>query len=490
MDEVRDVRPEDVVALVELDRRSQALAADIEPDRIELLGLEFPLLAGGVDPPLEGIEGDLPDHGVEHVLHLGGEHGEALPLVGGLFQHRAEGQHFAEDAGGFGQGERRRRHQRPLRRRQPLVHAVPELVRERHHVARLAQVVEHQIGVRTRYGRMGEGPRRLAVLDRRVDPAAIEKRLGDPGELGREPAIGLHHRGLGGLPVEDALVAGGQRGVAVPGVELGLAEPPGLHGVIAVREPRIGFLHRRLQRVDNLALHGIVEVPAVGDVLEAVPAVGNLLVLGQHVGDVGKEPGVVVQGPGEAMESCLALGLVAIREQVQRRLETQLLAPHVELERGHGLVEQPVPGRGAGHRLLVEQLLHPVLELVGLGLPELGEPGPVAAQHRVSGERRLQRGVVDPVELEAEEDQPRRKIGQRLAHVAHELGAVGVLGVAHILQEGIGAEPAGEVVERLDPLDRRRQPAIAREAIELALVVGLEGHRFRFRPLEIGLELL
>jgi hypothetical protein len=58
--------------------------------------------------------------------------------VGRLGEQRAEGQHLAEDGGGFGQRQRRRRHQRALRAGQHLMHAVAELVGERHHVARLA----------------------------------------------------------------------------------------------------------------------------------------------------------------------------------------------------------------------------------------------------------------------------------------------------------------------------------------------------------------
>jgi predicted component of type VI protein secretion system len=66
-----------------------------------------PCFAGGVDLALEGVEGDLPHHRVEHVLDLAGEHREALPRIGGLFQHRAERQHLAEHRGRFGKRQRR-----------------------------------------------------------------------------------------------------------------------------------------------------------------------------------------------------------------------------------------------------------------------------------------------------------------------------------------------------------------------------------------------
>ena len=57
-----------------------------------------------------------------------------------------------------------------VRRRQHLMHAVAEFVRERHHVARLALIIEQHIGMRRRHGRMREGARRLAGPHRRIDP--------------------------------------------------------------------------------------------------------------------------------------------------------------------------------------------------------------------------------------------------------------------------------------------------------------------------------
>ena len=50
--------------------------------------------------------------------------------------------------------------------------------------------------------------------------------------------------------------------------------------------------------------------------------------------------------------------------------------------------------RIAGHRLLVEQLLDAVLELIGLLLADVLEPRPVVAERRI-GHRGLELGVVD-----------------------------------------------------------------------------------------------
>ena len=139
----------------------------------------------------------------------------------------------------------------------------------------------------------------------------------------------------------------------------------------------------------------------------------------------------------------------------------QLLAVDVELERRHGLVEQPVPGLRAGHRLFVEQFLDAILELVGLCLPQLVEPRPEAGELLVGGKRLLQHGVVDPVELELEEDEAGGKIGELLAHVAEEFGAVLVGRVLRVVEIGEGADPARDVAKFLGPADRFDQLAVA-----------------------------
>ena len=105
-------------------------------DEVELDGLllkvknENPWFTpGSVNLALEGIKGDLADHRIEHVLDFAREHREAPPFVRRLFEHRAEGQHLTEHRCGFGERERRRRHECALRSGEDLVHPVSELVR-------------------------------------------------------------------------------------------------------------------------------------------------------------------------------------------------------------------------------------------------------------------------------------------------------------------------------------------------------------------------
>ena len=257
---------------------------------------QFAVLALGVHGALERIERDLPHHGVDHVLDLAGEQRLALPGVFGLRQQPLEGQHFAEHAGGLGQRQRRRRHQRSVFGRQHLMHAMAELMRQRHHVARLALIVHQHIGMRRRRGRMRERARRLARPHRRVDPAIGEEALGDRGHLNREAAIRRQHHLLRLGPGDRAGRRKRQRRVAVPMRELLLFEPAGLQIVIAMRQPRIGRANRADQRIDDLALDAVVEVARIRDILEPAPAVGNFLVLGERVGDQRKGPLIVLEG--------------------------------------------------------------------------------------------------------------------------------------------------------------------------------------------------
>jgi hypothetical protein len=107
---------------------------------------------------------------------------------------------LAEDGCGFGERQRRRGHQRALIGGEHLMNAVAKLMGERHHVARLAHIVHHHIGVDRRHGRVREGAGRLAGACRRVDPVAIKEAASDLGHLRIEPLIGGEDRAARVLP--------------------------------------------------------------------------------------------------------------------------------------------------------------------------------------------------------------------------------------------------------------------------------------------------
>src|SRR5207344_557567 len=99
----------------------------------------------------------------------------------------------------------------------------------------------------------------------------------------------------------------------------------GLQGVIAVRQFWIGRADRSDQRIDHLALDAVVQMPGIGDVRKAPPAIGNLLVLGERVGDERKSPLIVLEGLCQRLACGLALFRRAVLQEIERRLDRELL---------------------------------------------------------------------------------------------------------------------------------------------------------------------
>ena len=101
-----------------------------------------------------------------------------------------------------------------------------------------------------------------------------------------------------------------------------------------------------------------------------------------------------------------------------------------------------------GDRLLMEQALELLLELVGLLLAQVVEPGLVAGQRRRL-QRARQHRVVDLVDLQLEEDQVGRDGGELLLDVAVEFRVLGIGRVRGIEQPRVGAELAQRIAQRL-----------------------------------------
>ena len=91
----------------------------------------------------------------------------------------AKGQLLAEHRGGLGERQRRRCHQRTLPAGEHLMHAVAQLMRQRHDVARAPLVVHEHVGVHARHGRVAERAGILARPQGGIDPALAEEALED-----------------------------------------------------------------------------------------------------------------------------------------------------------------------------------------------------------------------------------------------------------------------------------------------------------------------
>jgi hypothetical protein len=124
---------------------------------------------------LEPRQRDLAEDGAEGLLDEAAQQREAGARRALLAAQAVEDQHLAEDAGGLGHGQRRVGLQVAAVARQVLVHAVAELVRQGHHVARVAEVAEQHVGMRARHGARAEGAAALAVAHVGIDPAPIEE---------------------------------------------------------------------------------------------------------------------------------------------------------------------------------------------------------------------------------------------------------------------------------------------------------------------------
>src|SRR5579862_1270062 len=95
----------------------------------------------------------------------------------------------------------------------------------------------------------------------------------------------------------------------------------------------------------------------IGDVGKTTPAVGNLFVLSESVGDKRELLQVLFEGVRQCLRGRLALFRRAVLKQTERRLDGERFAVHLEAQVGDGRIEQPVPNRMTRHRLFVKKLL-------------------------------------------------------------------------------------------------------------------------------------
>ena len=259
-----------------------------------------------------------------------------------------------------------------------------------------------------------------------------------------------------------------------------------------MRQPRIRRAHGLDQRLHHFRLDAIRQMPGIGHVGKTAPTIGDLLVLREHIGHQREGPQILCECLGERLSRRLAHRPPRILQQIERRLDRERLACDLEAQAGDGLVEQAIPRRIARHRFFVKELLDPILELIGLFSANVLEPRAIMRQRAVL-HGRFELGVVEPIELEGEEQQMGRSGRDALLHVGVELRARGIDGVAGVEEPGIRHESAEKIIERLVARDRigEHRPGIGllRERRELTLVGVLEGEAFGSAAFEIAVDL-
>ena len=214
-----------------------------------------------------------------------------------------------------------------------------EFMRQRHDVAGFAVEIDQQIRVRGRHGRVREGATRLAGPQPGINPGIVEKRLADIGQLGREAAIGGKHGVARLRPGDGAVTVARQRRIAVPVLQLLQPEPLRLQRIIPMRQPAVAAGHSASQRVYHLVLNHVGPVAVARRARVAAPAVGDLLLLGERIGDQREQLDVLVESLADRVRGLLPHGAVPIRQFVQCRRHGQLLTAHRHAHAGHRLVE-------------------------------------------------------------------------------------------------------------------------------------------------------
>ena len=134
----------------------------------------------------------------------------------------------------------------------------------------------------------------------------------------------------------------------------------------------------------------------------------------------------------------------------------------------------------------MEQLLDPILKLVGFVAAHVVEPRPVMGERGI-GHRRFDAPAVNAVEFEREEQKMRGSSRHALLHVAEEFCPRRIDGIPGMDKPGIGADPPHQVVDRLEAPHRFGERR-AGHRCELALIGLLEGDAVGIGPVEIALD--
>jgi hypothetical protein len=213
-----------------------------------------------------------------------------------------------------------------------------------------------------------------------------------------------------------------------------------------VRERGIGGLHRRRQRVHDLVLDEIGEIARRDRARELAPLVLDFLVLGEGVGDEREFPDVRAEHLAQALGGGLAHRAVAVGQQVQHLVRGQLPAIEGKAQMRHGFVEQSDPGVAAGDRLLMQDLLDLVGELVRAEGPQVAQPGLILRQCRRFQLVR-EHAVLEAVQLEREEQQLGRDVRHPLLHGLVEAADLRIGHVAGMDQLGVAHDAAQHLLD-------------------------------------------
>ncbi len=223
-----------------------------------------------------------------------------------------------------------------------------------------------------------------------------------------------------------------------------------------MRQARVGFAHGSGERIDDLVLDHVGAVAKTAGAGVVPPRVLDLLVLRQRVGDQGEQADLVAEGLADRLARGLAHRPVPIGQLVQRGADGQVLIAQPDAHRCDRFVEQAYPGGIGGEVAFVGQLLQFIGQLVRTEDPQVAQPRAIAGQGGI-GQLRLQQRVIQPVQLQGEEDQV---AADRRHLLIHRLVESPDRRIGRILGEqklGIGGDPPEQFLDPLILADDRRQ---------------------------------
>ena len=223
-----------------------------------------------------------------------------------------------------------------------------------------------------------------------------------------------------------------------------------------------------------------------GNIREAPPAVRNILVLGQGVGDQCKETQILLEGFGERQGPRLALGLIRALQKIKRGFNRQRLAIHLKAQVRHGFIKQAVEGAVACLGFFKEQFLELVIKLIGLLLPQVFNPWAVVIE-RWNLHGLFKGRIVNPVELKFKEQQLGRNIRVLGTHVAIKLAPCRIRCIPHIIQLGVRPRATQQIGDGLISLERFGEVS-SRKLCQFPFVFFSKGFGLRLTPLHVGLE--
>lgn len=145
-----------------------------------------------------------------------------------------------------------------------------------------------------------------------------------------------------------------------------------------MRQLRIGLAHRIDERGDHRCFHAIGDVTAVGNVGELAPAIFDLFVFGECIGDKRQRADIGFKGFSKRMGGLFASLAVAVRQTAQRCLQRLCLAINLEGEARERLIIKPVPCATTRHALFMQQRLKLVGQLIRLHGTQIAQPGRIS----------------------------------------------------------------------------------------------------------------